>query len=103
MANPGSLKTTADFADESESGIDQVFGHEIAFEVASNLSLMVGEVAEGVEDLGQRQMRQMRGDVLRGRCPFGTSPPHISALARTGVRVPLMIGSPPRMAGSFSM
>ena len=43
-----------------------VIGDAVAFDVGGDFFLVVGKIAQGIEDLGEREVGQVGGDVLRG-------------------------------------
>ena len=83
---------------EVKRRINQLIWDSVALDVSIYLVLMIAVIAESIKHLSQRQVRKAVGYFF-GR---DTKSPHFDK-ALTGVRVPLMMGSPLRMPSSLTI
>jgi hypothetical protein len=69
--------------------VNQIFRDAIALDVRVDLVLMIAVITQRIEDLRECEVRRRLG-ISSAATPIR----QVSTIARTGVRVPLMIGSP---------
>lgn len=78
--------------------MDLIVGQAVALDIGINHIPMLLVVAQGIEHLSKRDVGKANHNLFGARPNF-----HNSAMARTGVRVPVIIGTPWRISSVRTM